>query len=119
MIQLNMSEETARIVSTACEFYARVRLGQFSEIVFSCIQSEPKDDFFERREDAEHFLFEARKYLMPELRGIGHSYGIGKFEDADRAYDVYQVLRMMFGDTRTPFTLLDELPTCERVDENG
>ena len=116
MIQLNMSEETARIVSTACEFYARVRLGQFSEIMFSCMQDGSEENFYNRRQLAEHYLFEARKYLMPELHGIGHSYGIGKFEDADRAYDVYQVVRKLFGDTREPFTLLDELPTAKRVE---
>ena len=32
-IQLTLTEEQAKIVSTACEFYARVRMGQFDRII--------------------------------------------------------------------------------------
>jgi len=111
MIQLKMSEETAEIVSRACEFYARVRMGQFGEIVWWCAEHHCVEDF----RAAEQAWLEFRKHIYPDLNGIGHSYGIGKFEDADRAFDVYQVLRQQFGDERKPFTLLAELPTCEKI----
>lgn len=111
MIQLTMSEETAAVVSQACEFYARVRLGQFGEIIWSCTEHHCVDD----PDAAEQAWLEFRKHIYPELHGVGHSYGMGKFEDADRAYDVYQVLRRQFGDSRTPFTLLDELPVAEQI----
>lgn len=115
MIQLTMSEETARVVSIACEFYARVRLGQYKELTWNFMEGKPDAEWCERRERAEDHLLAARREIMPELRGWGHSYGMGKFEDADRAFDVHQVLRSQFGDDRTPFTNLGELPTCKRI----
>ena len=111
MISLTMSEQTAAAVSRACEFYARVRMGQFGEITWLFANDHCIEDY----DAAERAWLEFRKHIYPDLHGAGHSYGIGKFEDADRAFDVYQVLRMQFGDTRTPFTLLDELPVCERT----
>lgn len=118
MIQLTMSEDTAKVVSIACEFYARMRMGQYKELIWNMMPGKPDDDWRRRRDEAEELLYEARKRILPELHGIGHSYGMGKFEDADRAFDVYQVLRRQFGDSRTPFTLLDELPLAERVDNS-
>lgn len=113
MIQLTMSEETAQIVAKACEFYARVRVGQFGEIIWNCAEHHCVDD----RDAAEKAWLEFRKHIYPDLHGIGHSYGIGKFEDADRAFDVYQVMRHEFGDERPPFTFLDELPKCEHIED--
>ena len=111
MIELTMSEQTAQIVAVACEFFARVRMGQFGEIVWRCAEHHCVEDM----QAAEAAWLEFRKHIYPELNGLGHSYGIGKFEDADRAYDVYQVLRRQFGDPRTPYTLLNELPSCREV----
>lgn len=114
-IQLTLTEEQAKVVSVACEFYSRVRMGQFKEITWHTLDwSIPSDDFCGRLDNAERCLLEARKYIYPELHGWGHSYGIGKFEDADRAFDVHQVLRNQFGDGRTPFSYYD-LPECKRV----
>ena len=116
-IVLTLTEEQAKIVSKACEFYARIRIGQFNEIIWSCLDlSIPTDDFCKRRDEAERLLLEARKQIYPELYGIGHSYGIGKFEDADKAFDVHQVIRKKFGDPRGTFSYY-ELPKCEKVEE--
>ena len=112
MYNLKLTEQQARIVSVACEFYARVRMGQFNEIIMNCLDLS-RDDFCERRDAAETQLLEARKNIYPELHGIGHSYGIGKFEDADRAFDVHQILRNSLGTCdRPPFSYYD-LPVCE------
>ena len=117
MLQLELTEEQAKVVSTACEFYARVRMGQFNEIMFHTLDfSLPCDDYCKRRDNAEKILLEARKELYPELHGVGHSYGIGKFKDADLAFDVHQVLRNEFGDGRPPFSYY-ELPKCRRIEE--
>lgn len=114
-IQLTLTEEQAKIVSAACEFYARVRMGQFSEIAYHTLDlSIPCDNYCDRRDEAEKLLLEARKQLYPELHGAGHSYGIGKFEDADLAYDVHQVLRNQLGDDRPPFSY-HELPECKKI----
>lgn len=119
MINLTLTDEQAKIVSIACEFFARVRLGQFNEIVWHTLDARlPSDDYCERREKAEQMLYAAREQIYPELLGRGHSYGIGKFEDADKAYDVHQVIRYAFGDERTPFSDYD-LPKCERTKEEN
>ena len=117
MIKLTLTDEQAKIVARACEFYARIMMGQFNEIVWHTLDKDLMcDDYCERRDNAEQLLFEARKYLYPELRGVGHSYGIGKFKDADMSFDVYQVIRPFFGDNRTPFSYY-ELPKCEKCNE--
>ena len=117
MIKLTLTEEQAKIVSTACEFYCRIRIGQWNEILWYCLDLK-RDDYCEARDAAEQYLLEARKFVYPELYGIGHSYGVGKFEDADIAFDVYQVLRHILGDSRTPWSMSpEELPKCEKVNE--
>ena len=113
MVVLELTEEQARIVSIACEFYARVRVGQFKEIVIHTLDlGLPCDVYCKRRDNAERLLLEARKELYPELHGAGRSYGIGKFEDADRAFNVHQIIRHAMGDERVPFSY-HQLPVCK------
>ena len=117
LIRLTLTEEQARIVSTACEFYARVKMGQFDEIAWHTLDFESgSDNYCERRDMAKYFLFEARKFLYPELHHNNQSYGMGHSKDADIAFDVYQVIRPFFGDDRTPFSY-HELPKCEICEE--
>lgn len=109
MIQLTLTEEQAQLVGMACEFFARVRMGQFGEIPFRCAEKHcPKDP-----EATQRAWLELRKHIYPDLCGVGHSYGIGKFDDADRAFDVYQVIRYAMGG-QPPFSY-HELPKCEKV----
>ena len=114
---LTLTEEQAKICACACEFYARVRMGQFHEIPYHLMMEQPlEDNWCERRDIADACLLAARKAIYPELSGPGHSYGIGKFDDADMSFDIYQVLREQFPyDGRTPFSYHD-LPVCEVVD---
>lgn len=112
-IVLELTEEEASLVSQACEFYARIRIGQFSEIPYYCINPSA-EDYCNRRDLANEYLLMARKQIYPNLSGIGHSYGIGKFKDADKAYDVHQVLREKLHGTK-PFSY-DPLPVCYRKD---
>ena len=114
MIELQLTTEQAKVVAQACEFFARIKMGQFDEIPFLCLSHQiAGDEYCVRRESAEKSLLEARKYIYPELHGRGHSYGVGKFLDADRAFDVYQVLRFALGDPRIPFQLGEPLPACK------
>lgn len=118
MYQLILSDDQAKIVSIACEFFARVKLGQFNRIVDQTLDfGLPCDEYCEKRDKAEEKLLEARKYIYPELNGIGHSYGIAKFEDADMAFGVHQVLRHKMGDERPPFSFRP-LPKCYKIQEN-
>lgn len=104
---LEMTEEQARVLMTACEFYARVKMGQFQEIVFHCAEKHcPKD-----HDATLNAWLELRKQIFPELKGAGHSYGIGYSKQADTAFDIYQVVRQHFGDPRSVFSY-DEVPKC-------
>lgn len=114
--RLELTKEQLQVLSTACEFYARVRMGQFKEIIWHCIDCKDRDinDMCIRRDEAERLLFEARKQIYPNLHG--YSYGIGKFKDADLAFDIHQVARMEFGDDRLPFSNR-QLPKLRKVEE--
>ena len=91
-------------------------MGQFNEIVYHDMMGQPMDDTYcARRDAAETYLLMARKYIYPELNGAGHSYGIGKFKDADTSFDVYQVLREKIHGGPSPFSYI-ELPKCEVKD---
>lgn len=117
MIRLTLTEEQARVVNIACEFYARIRMGQFKEITWRMLDlSISTEEYCDRRDEAERLLLEVRKQIYPDLDGWGHSYGMGRFEDADLAYDVHQVIRKVFGDERPPFSY-HALPVCEKLDE--
>ena len=110
-ITLTMTEEQAKIVSLACEFYARVKMGQFQEISFRCLDlSIPEKEYCKRRDKAERFLLEARDWIYPDIYGFGNSYGYGKFVDADIAFDIHQVIRKQFLGRTEP-------PNCESVEE--
>lgn len=114
---LELTEAQAKTVSQACEFFARIRMGQFHEIPHLCLANEMDSvDYCARKDAANKYLLDARKAIYPELNGIGHSYGVGKFLEADRAFDVYQVLRYALGDQRTPFQLGEPLPTCSKLE---
>lgn len=115
-VQLTLTETQARVLMRACEFYARIVMGQFQEITPELLDiSIPTDDYCERRNIADELLFKAREQIYPELHGRGHSYGVGRFEHADRAFDVYQVVRALFGDRRGTFSYYD-LPEAKLVE---
>ena len=114
---LDLTEEQAKTIAHACEFFARIKMGQFNEIPFLLLANElPGNDYCTKRDIANKYLLEARKAIYPELHGMGHSYGVGKFADADRAFDVYQVLRHALGDSREPFQLGEPLPGCTKLE---
>ena len=105
---LELNEEQAKVVSTACEVFARIKMGQFNEIVWHCAEKHCVDD----PEEVQRLWLKLRKHIYPELiEHAGHSYGMGKFRDADLAFDVHQVIRRHFGDPREPFSY-HELPRC-------
>lgn len=115
MIKLTLTDEQANNLAVACEFYARMRYGQFGELVDKCLKLRiPAEGYCERHDKAEDLLLDVRKQIYPDLlRDKGHSYGYGKFKDADMAFDVYQVIRYTFDDDRPPFSYYD-LPKCEK-----
>lgn len=120
MIQITLTDKQAKLLGHACEFYARVVMGQFTEIPVELLSfAINSDEYCERRDKADELLLEARKYIYPELFGRGHSYGVGKFENADKVWDVYQAIRTVFGDKRGSFSYykLPEVVYFKRDDE--
>lgn len=113
LYQLTLTEEEANLVSRACEFYARVRMGQFGEIPFWCTDMRGPEDSDATQAD----WLALRKQIYPDLNGVGHSYGMGKFKDADKAFDVHQVIRHALGAPRKPFSY-NKLPKCEKLKPN-
>ena len=94
-------------------------VGQFGEIIWKTLipqQHLGVDDFCDRRETAEAYLLKAREMIYPELHGIGNSYGVGKFEDADMAFGVYEVIRHALGRGDGPY-LLKDVPTIRLIKE--
>lgn len=109
---VTLSGDQAELVSGVCEFYARMKMGQFKEIIWYFLDMKlPSDDYCERRDEAEQLLLKARESIYPDLHGIGHSYGIGKFEDADKVYAVHQAIRYAKGHWREPFSYYP-VPKC-------
>ena len=112
-----VSDAQAKLISGVCELYARVRMGQFKEIIWYFLDMKlPSEDYCERRDEAEQLLLNARESIYPDLHGIGHSYGIGKFEDADKVYDVHQAIRYARGHWREPFSYYP-VPKCTVVND--
>ena len=101
---LLLSPEQAKLLSSACEFYARMMMGQWQELIFHTmtVKDHPKD-YCEAREDAEQLLLEARAKVFPELiKSFGHSYGVHKFRDADLVWEIYEVVRHCIAWTEHP-----------------
>ena len=108
--RLTMTEKQAAIIAEACEFLCRIKIGQFNEIIWKTLIPQQHigiDDYCDRRDAAEAYLLKAREQIYPELRGVGHSYGVGKFEDADLAFGVYEVIRQALGRGDGPYLLTD------------
>lgn len=112
-VHFKVTKEQAQTISVACEFYSRVIMGQFTEIVWHTLSIKlGTAEFCERRDLAEDYLLKARQYIYPTLHGIGHSFGIGYSEKADMSFDVHQVLRKHLGIEREPFSFR-QLPRVE------
>ena len=129
--RLEMNEEQARITVAAMDFAMRVWLGQWREIIESCIKYEPDktSEWCERRDEAEAVLLQARKIVMPELTGWGHSYGVYNRPETERLYNVLLAVRSAIAyhnkpeggytvDFREPMAIHvnEEMPKCEVVD---
>lgn len=90
---LDMDEEHAAIVQRALEFYSRMRMGQWQELIWLCLDMRD-DKASEKRDFMETMLLVIRDQCYPELHHtFAHSYGVGNFQDADLAWEVYASIR--------------------------
>lgn len=106
MITLRLNEEQAKICAQACEFFARIRMGQFQELVWLCGKNHCAEDY----DTAQRAWLDLRKQVYPDLDGPGHSYGVGYFPEADTAYDIHQVIDFAMGG-KEPWSH-NPLPEC-------
>ena len=129
---LTMTEEQARCVVGALDLSMRIRLGQWREIIECCMdyESGKMDEWCKRREEAEEILLQARKIVMPELSGWGHSYGVYNREGTEREYNVLLAVRSALAWHKHPeggytvnfdrpraIHVNEEMPKCEAVEE--
>lgn len=100
--RLLLTPEQAYIVSRACELYSRLRLGQLHELNDDLLLIQSKDNICERRNTANELLFKLKELYFPQLQGLGHSYGVGHDEYADRSWNVHHALRYKMAWTEHP-----------------
>ena len=83
---LTLTETQVREISHACDVVARLRIGQSLDALRE-LRTVTEDRL---RED----LWKLETYISETLGfAPGSSFGVGLFEDADRLFDIHQVLR--------------------------
>lgn len=96
--RMTMTEPQARLVIRALDFFSRLRMGQFGELIGLVlpVSDGDIDDYKRRRDEAERILLDARDVLMPELRdmhSLHGSYGVYAFDDSRAAWHTLQAIR--------------------------
>lgn len=93
---LTLSENQARTTAAALEFYTRFCIGQFEvpDVVKWRKKPDGQSDTYDR-DRFDTLMLEIRAMFFPELRGIGHSYGVGwnekrEQQEAQIGYEVYK-----------------------------
>ena len=128
---LTMNEEQAKTVISALDFYMRMRIGQWDELRYLCF-NEPIEDVSKYRmlaDTIDEKLFEVRQIVLPELTR-GASYGVYKFENTERAFNVLKAIRSARAWHRNPkggyeciydrpmaINVREEMPQCEVVED--
>ena len=128
---LTMNEEQARTIIAACDFWIRMRIGQWDELINLCTEYEQgkEVEYRHRREVLADRLFEARQIAMPELTRNA-SYGVFKFPQTERAYNLLKAVRSAIAWHNKPeggwtvdfdrpmvMEVKEELPECKAVEE--
>lgn len=103
---LEMDEEQARITIAALDFWMRMKLGQWKELIELCMSladCESVEKYLERGEKAEKFLLQARKEIMPELSdSLYHSHGVYNSRDTTQGFNILRAVRSCIAWHRNP-----------------
>lgn len=132
---LTMNEEQAQTVLSALDFYMRMRMGQWDELRMLCFQAPvlTADDSISKyrtlSDIIDEKLFEVRQIVMPELTR-GASFGVYKFENTERAFNVLKAIRSARAwhrnqkggyeriyDRPMAIHVREEMPQCEVVED--
>ena len=129
---MTMTESQARLVIRALDFFSRMRMGQFTELIDLVlpVKGVDIDDYVARREEAVRILLNARDVLMPDLRdmhSLHGSYSVYMFDDARAAWHTLQAIRSCIAWHNNPAggVTVDfdrpsgDAPKCEAIDERG
>lgn len=107
--ELNLTEEEATVVLQAMEFFVRIRIGQWRELIELCLpmtninDDRSVEEYLEKQESIEIFLMAARKIVMPELpKDLHGSYGVYNHKDTTILWEIYQTLRRTRAFHRNP-----------------
>ena len=102
---LEMTEEQAQIAIAALDFYSRMMIGQFREVVTRCLTAEYEniDEYYESRDRAVYYLQKARNVIFPELPdSLGASYGVYHSRETIEAWHLLQAIRSCIAWERNP-----------------
>ena len=102
---LEMDEEQAEITIKALDFWMRMKLGQWKELIELCLSFADYDveEYLRRGENAEKLLLKARSEIMPELSSsLWHSHGVYKFPDTTQGFNILRAIRSCIAWHRHP-----------------
>lgn len=95
---MTMTESQARLVIKALDFFSRMRMGQFGELIDLVlpVSDGDIDEYCKRRDEAARILLDARDVLMPDLldmHSLHGSYSVYMFDDSRAAWHTLQAIR--------------------------
>lgn len=127
---MTMTEPQARLVIRALDFFSRMRMGQWGELIDLVlpVSGGDIDEYCKRRDEAERILLDARDVLMPELvdmHSLLGSYCVYNFEDSFAAWRTLQAIRSCIAWHNNPdggvtvdfYRPSGDAPTVEAVDD--
>jgi len=88
------NEDQARTVVAALDFWIRMRIGQWKELVDLCLHFDKEniEEWCQRRDEAELLIMGVRDKVMPELRDNAF-YGVFRFPETERALNLLKAVR--------------------------
>lgn len=102
---LELTPDQAKFLCRVCDFYSRMMIGQWDELFWYLNYNKEIScsDIIDNKEEFEEYLLKARDLVFPGLNhSFGHSYGVGKFTNADHAYEMLEVIRNKIAWTEHP-----------------
>lgn len=90
---LVMSQDQAELISRACELYCRLRCGQLNELCHELLTPTNTEAYITHRNVTDQLIFSLKRIFFPNLKNSDSYYGVGHDKQADRAFDIHQVLR--------------------------
>jgi hypothetical protein len=94
-VTVTMNLRQTYILNAALDLYSRLYIGQFDRLDNVLMDNSGKmsfDERLDRRKVMEHLCDAMKLLIFPELQ-TNSSWGVGKFDNADIAFDLLKVIR--------------------------